>query len=81
MVQPYVLRQHFYKRNSLIFETCEGTVRGTQWAIWALLVDGSKKKDQYMNLKAVDPEHPSFPKTATGERRKRRKFKTEVLIP
>ena len=38
-VKPFIVRKHFYKAGSMMFETESGSVGGTPWPVWALYVD------------------------------------------
>lgn len=63
-------KKYFYRRGVEMFETDEGTVGGTRWPVWALLLDGGLEEpntDMWGEQKFV------WGPTAARRRRRKRK--------
>ena len=77
-VQPYIVRKHYYPKNTLMFETAEGGAGGTMWPVWAVLVDGSSD-GRTSTSPDVNEFDPTFAPTSSSRRRWRRRFKALPL--
>jgi len=73
-VKPYIVRKYFYRKGTMMFETESGTVGGTPWPVWALLVD--TYEDGWM---PADLEHSQFERTRSSTRRWRKKWQARPL--
>ena len=71
------VRKCYHKQGKMLFETEEGTVGGTKWAVWVALVDGNLEKDVDDHLWEMGHEETEFKATAAGRRRWRRKMEQQ----
>ena len=77
LVQAMTVRKYYHKQGKMLFETEEGTVGGTKWAVWVALVDGNLEKDVDDHLWEMGHEETEFKATAAGRRRWRRKMEQQ----
>lgn len=72
-VKPFVVRKQFYKAGTMLFETVSGTVGGTPWPVWALLLDCRREGWQSVDLELQKQ------RTKSSNRRWRQKWKAQPI--
>ena len=73
-VERITICSMFYRRKTMMFETDNGMMPGTPWAIWALLVDGNVWNQRW-GMEEYDPDQEKFDTSESSYRRDRRKKK------
>ena len=78
-VQPYVQRSYFFKADSQIFVTFEGSVGVEKWTVLTLPVNGKTANKTPTGWQDSEDGSVKFPRTADSSRRWRKKWVTEHM--